>query len=356
MSENGNGRREVTVSDVASAARVSKATAARALGDYGAVSDAVRDRVQRAAEELGYRPNALARTMSTGRSHTLGIVIGDIENPFFAQATRGVADVAAAAGYDLILSNSDEEPAAEAKAIGVQLAKRVDGLLVAPASSIATGNLQAVVDAGRPLVLFDRTVHGLEVDAVIAANRSGAKRLTRLLLEAGHRRIAFISTLAHPGEYRLGDVLSSSSVAERVQGFTDTLAEAGVPHPERHVHLNARRDGVETLVARILDSAEPATAVIASDSLVALAVFRAARARGVGIPDELSLVSFDDADWTGLTTPGITVMSQPIHEIGAEAARRLLQRIGGDGSPTATTVFEQRLVERRSVAPPPPVE
>lgn len=353
MSENGNGRREVTVSDVAAAARVSKATAARALGDYGAVSDAVRDRVQRAAEELGYRPNALARTMSTGRSNTLGMVVGDIENPFFAQATRGAADVAVAAGFDLILSNSDEEATAEAKAISVQLAKRVDGLLVAPASSIDAANLRSVVDAGRPLVLFDRAVPGLEVDTVIAANRTGAERLTRLLLDAGHRRIAFISTIAHPGDYRSGDVLASTSVAERVEGFTTTLSRAGVPDPAQFVHLNARRDGVEVLSQRILGSTEPATAIIASDSLVALAVFRAARRLGVSIPDELSLVAFDDADWTELTTPGVTVMAQPIHEIGAEAARLLIRRIGGDGSPSVVKVLDQHLVERGSVSAPP---
>lgn len=352
MSEQGNGRREVTVSDVASAARVSKATAARALGDYGAVSDAVRDRVQKAAEELGYRPNALARTMSTGRSHTIGIVVGDIENPFFAQATRGAADVAAAAGYDLILSNSDEELGTEANAIAVQLAKQVDGLLVAPASSLAPGNLQQVVDARRPLVLFDRAVPGLAVDTVVTSNRDGARRLTRLLLDAGHRRIAFVSTIAHPGDFQHGDALSSSSVADRVQGFTETLAAAGVPRPEQFVHLNARAIGVEVLAARLLEAEQPVTAVIASDSLVALSAFRAARRLGVSIPDELSLVAFDDADWTSLTTPGITVMAQPIHEIGAEAARALIRRITGDGAAPETRVLRQYLVERDSVAPP----
>lgn len=352
MSRNGSGRREVTVSDVAAAAKVAKATAARALGDYGAVSDAVRDRVHRAAEELGYRPNALARTMSTGRSNTLGMVVGDIENPFFAQATRGAADVAVAAGFDLILSNSDEEATAEAKAISVQLAKRVDGLLVAPASSIDANNLYAVVDAGRPLVLFDRAVSGLDVDTVIAANRTGAERLTGLLLEAGHRRIAFISTIAHPGDYRRGDLLASSSVAERVEGFTNVLADAGVADTSQFVHLNARRDGVEQLVERIFISPDPATAIIASDSLVALAVFRAARRLGVCIPDELSLVAFDDADWTELTTPGVTVMAQPIHEIGAEAARLLIRRIGGDTRPAVVRVLDQYLIERGSVAAP----
>ncbi|HWS51009.1 MAG TPA: LacI family DNA-binding transcriptional regulator [Microbacterium sp.] len=354
MSETGISRREATVSDVARVARVSKATAARALGDYGAVSDAVRDRVQKAADELGYRPNALARTMSTGRSHTLGIVIGDIENPFFAKATRGAADVAAAAGYDLILSNSDEELSTEAKAVAVQLAKQVDGLLMAPASSLAPGNLQPVIDAGRPLVLFDRTVPGVAVDAVITDNRSGARRLTELLLRAGHRRIAFVSTIAHEGEFEAGTVLSSSAVADRVTGFVETLAEAGIAEPESWVHLNARRDGVDVLVSRLLDGEHPVTAVIASDSLIALAAFRAARERGVSIPRQLSLVGFDDADWMSLTTPGITVVEQPIHEIGAQATRLLLRRISGDRRPTATTVLEQRLVERGSVAPPAP--
>ena len=348
---NGNGRREVTVSDVARAAGVSKATAARTLGGYGAVSDAVRDRVLVAADDLGYRPNALAKTMSTGRSNTLGIVVGDIENPFFAQATRGASDVAAAAGFDLILANSDEDPEIEAKALAVQLAKRVDGLLVAPASSVDADNLQPALDSGRPLVLFDRAVSGLEVDTVIAANRTGAATLTELLLRAGHRRIAFISTLEHPDGYHLGDELLASSVAERVEGFVGALTAAGVADPASFVHLNARREGVENLARRILETDAGVTAIVSSDSLIALGVFRVARALGRRIPDDLSLVAFDDADWTGVSTPGITVMSQPIHEIGAEAARLLIRRIRGDGAPPVLRVLDQQLIERGSVAP-----
>ncbi|ERG63203.1 hypothetical protein L332_01870 [Agrococcus pavilionensis RW1] len=341
------------MSDVAAAAGVSKATAARALGDYGAVSDAVRDRVLGAADRLGYRPNALAKTMSTGRSNTLGIVVGDIENPFFAQATRGAADVAAAAGFDLILSNSDEDLETEAKAIGVQLAKRVDGLLVAAASSVETQNLRTVIDAGRPLVLFDRTAQGVEADSVIAANRSGARELTSLLVDAGHRQIAFISTTTHPADaFARTDVLPTSSVAERVEGFLDAMTAGGIEHPERHVHLNARREGVERMATRLLTGADPVTAIVASDSLIALGVFRAARELGLQIPRDLSLVAFDDADWTGVATPGITVMAQPIHEIGAEAAELLIRRVRGDGRPPVTRVLKQHLIERESVAPP----
>lgn len=345
-----NGRREVTVSDVAAAAKVSKATAARVLGGYGAASEAVRDRVQAAAEQLGYHPNALAKTMTTGRSNSIGIIVGDIENPFFAQATRGAADVAKAAGYDLILLNSDEQAAAEENAISVLLAKRVDGILVAPASTTDPSSLREAVERGRPLVLFDRVADGLDVDTVVADNLEGSRRLAELLLEAGHRRIAFVSTIAHDGDYRVGDRLGSSSVDDRVRGFVDALAAAGVDDPARYVRLNARRDGVPAIVGRLVD--DGVTAIVASDSLIAQAAFRELRTRGVRIPDDVSLVAFDDADWTSLSAPGITVMAQPIHEIGAEAARLLIRRIAGDGAPTEHLVLPQRLVERDSIAPP----
>ena len=344
-------RREVTVGDVAREAKVSKATAARALGDYGAVSDDMRERVHSAAERLGYRPNELARTMSTGRSNTIGMIVGDIQNPFFAQATRGAADVINAAGFDLILSNSDETALSERKAIGVQLAKQVDGLLVAPASSLDASSLTAVADAGRPLVLFDRTVAGLAVDAVIASNRSGAFELTRLLTASGHRRIAFLSTLQHDGDYRRGDVLLSSSVADRVAGFEKAIALADADG-EAVVRLGAPRDDVERFAAELLTAPHPVTAIVASDSLIALSVYRVAHSLGLEIPRDLSLVSFDDADWTALAGPGITVMAQPIHAIGAEAARILLRRIAGDTSEPVVRVLEQTLVERGSVAPP----
>jgi LacI family transcriptional regulator len=121
------------------------------------------------------------------------------------------------------------------------------------------------------------------------------------------------------------------------------------------VHLNARQEGVEPLARRLLeDDDHGITAIVASDSLIALGVFRAARALGRSIPHDLSLVAFDDADWTAVTTPAVTVMAQPIHEIGAEAAKRLIRRVGGDGGPPVTRVLEQHLIERESVAGPAP--
>src|SRR5690349_3291334 len=148
MSSAGSRRRDVTVADVAKAAQVSKAQAARALGNYGAVSDEVRERVLAAAEELSYRPNELARSMNTGKSHTIGVVVGDIENPHFGLVTRGITDVAKKSGYNVILTNTDEDLASEIDAVRVLRDKRVDGLIVAPASSTETAHLKQVQESG----------------------------------------------------------------------------------------------------------------------------------------------------------------------------------------------------------------
>lgn len=344
-------RRDATVADIARASKVSKATAARALGDYGQVSDAVRDRVLAAAAELSYRPNALAKTMNTGRSNTIGVVIGDIENPFFGEAVRGITDVAKLHGFDVILSNSDEDVESEKAALDVLLDKRVDGLIVAPASSIETAHLQAVDDDGRPIVLLDRRADGTDLFSVTVDNYAAATTATRSLLDAGHRRIAFISSLeTDEPTFTSESSLDMSTVRDRVRGIVDTLREAGVPEPERYVRLDARRRGVAELVRSLIGDEQPATAIIASDSLVALAVVHALQESGVRIPDNVSLVAFDNSAWTAITSPPITVVAQPIYDLGAAAATALVAQIRGSDVFDISVVFETRFIPRASIA------
>lgn len=353
MSPRPASRRAVTVADIARAAKVSKATAARALGDYGQVSDAVRSRVLAAAEELNYRPNALARSMNTGRSNTIGVVVGDIENPFFAHAMRGISDVASAAGYDVILTNSDEDVDAEEAAVDVLLDKQVDALIVAPASSAHVSHLATVAAAGRPLVLLDRRADGHRYDSVTVDNRTAAARATAELLAEGHRRIAFVSTQPYPEPaYVPGATITMSSVADRVDGVMQALTDAGLPSPERGIRLDARRRGVDVVTRELLLGDEPATAIIASDSLIAMTVFQTIRTLGLRIPEDVSLIAFDNADWTGITTPPLTVVEQPIYELGAAAARLALQRIHGERVDDESVVFDAALIRRASVAAP----
>jgi LacI family transcriptional regulator len=353
MSSNGARRRDITVADVAKTAQVSKAQAARALGNYGAVSDDVRERVLAAAEELSYRPNELARSMNTGKSNTIGVVVGDIENPHFGLATRGITDTAKKSGYNVILINTDEERAAEVDAVQVLLDKRVDGLIVAPASSVETEHLRQVYDSGRPLVLLDRSATGLNIETVAVDMAGIAYESTLYLLEAGHRRIAFVSTLKTDRPYVAGMDLDSSQISERCNGMRRAFEEKGLSQPEDLVRFNAGdAESTKRITQDLLAGPEPATAIIASDGLIALSVVEAIQELGLSIPADVSFLMYDDFAWTRLTTPPLTVIAQPVYDMGMAAAQALIRQIEGRRSAAPSGELSARLIRRGSVGAP----
>lgn len=342
----------VTVADVARAAGVAKATAARVLGGYGIVSDTVREKVLAAAAALDYRPNELARSMTTGRSGAIGVVVGDIENPFFSAAVRGITDVARAAGYTVILANSGEDIAAERDAIRTLVAKRVDGLIVAPSRSREIDHLRDAQRSGRPLALLDRAIPELAVDTVTVDDREAAEAATRLLIEHGHRRLAYVTACDTPEHtYRdLADI-HTASVRHRIEGFLGACETARIPSPGRSVWLGANGRGeTRTLAMNLLKSPEPPTAILASDSLIALEIFKVARELRLSIPDDLSLITFHDADWTSVTSPPVTVIDQPVHQLGTTVAELLVSRLKGSGGLARHIVIPTKLVARASVA------
>ncbi|MET1154508.1 substrate-binding domain-containing protein [Arthrobacter sp.] len=352
MSSNGSRRRDVTVADVAKAAQVSKAQAARALGNYGAVSDEVRERVLAAAEELSYRPNELARSMNTGKSHTIGVVVGDIENPHFGLATRGITDTAKKSGFNVILVNTDEDTAAEVDAVRVLLDKRVDGLIVAPASSVETDHLRHVHDSGRPLVLLDRKAGQVEAETMAVGMVSIAHESTQYLLDAGHRRIAFISTLTTDSPYHGGMLLESSQIADRLDGMQQAFRERDLPFPDDLVRLNAGdAESIRRITRDVLLMPAPATAVVASDGLIALSIVEAIQELGLAIPADVSFLMYDDFAWTRLTTPPLTVISQPVYNMGVAAAKALIRQIQGLAPSAPAPKFTATLIRRGSVGP-----
>ncbi|MBX4926646.1 LacI family DNA-binding transcriptional regulator [Rhizobium binae] len=322
-------KRSVTVADVAKAAKVSKATAARVLGGYGVVSDKIRDQVVAAAAALEYRPNELARSMSTGRSGIIGVVVGDIENAFFSLAVRGISDMARLAGFNVIIANSGEQLDAEKSAVDLLIGKRVDGLIVTPARCDSVDHLRHVRRAGVPLVLFDRNIPELEVDAVTGDDREAAIAATRFMVEQGHRRLAYVSAMEAEGG-SLADIgrISNSAVRERVEGFVSVLTEAGLPNPVHYVRLGATdQPQTDYVVQRLLLDPSPPTALLASDSLVGLRIFKSLQSLGLTIAKDISMISFLDADWTSVTVPPITVVDQRVYEMGKLAGERLIARI-----------------------------
>lgn len=351
MARAGN-QREHTVADVAREAGVSKAQAARALGAYGAVSGGVRERVLAAAARLNYRPNPSARALSTGRSQSVGVVVGDIENPYFSLATRGISDAVERAGLGLVLANSGERVAAERTAVGMLMDKRVDGLIVAPASTDDQAHLRAVVDAGRPLVLLDRAVPGLEVDAALADVAAASRLAADRLLDAGHRRIGYVTTAGG----RDGTEPLPSSVASRIDGLVAGFADRGLEW-DRSLLRSGLRGGDETeiraAVADLVTGPDPATALIASDSLIGLAAVGALQEQGLRIPDDVSILMYDDQPWAKLVTPPITVVAQPTYDIGYAAGSRLAALVGGARAAEPLPPLPAELVERGSIGPVP---
>ncbi|MGR6918734.1 LacI family DNA-binding transcriptional regulator [[Actinomadura] parvosata] len=351
MAKAGN-HREITVADVAREAGVSKAQAARALGAYGAVSDVVRERVLAAASRLSYRPNQLAKTLNTGRSHSVGVVVGDIENPYFSLATRGISDAVERSGFTVVLTNTSERVMAERAAVNMLMDKRVDGLIVAPASTGDSPHLRAVVEAGRPLVLLDRTVPGLAVDAARAEIEPAAREAADHLLTLGHRRIGYITTADGSDVRTDGPHPLPSPVAARVAGLVAGFTERGLTwdpdllRPCRHDEA-AIRDAVLDLVR----GPSPATALIASDSLIGQVVVGALQEQGLRIPDDVSVLMYDDQPWARLVTPPITVVAQPTYDIGYAAGARLAALIGGATNPPPLPPLPATLIRRGSIGP-----
>jgi LacI family transcriptional regulator len=347
-------KRLITVQDVALDAGVSKATAARVLGGYGPTSPTVREKVLAAAQDLGYQANELARSMTTGRSGTIGVIVGDVENPYFGQAVRGISDVASAAGFDVILANSGEDLDKERAAVRVFLGKRVDGLIITPARITESEHLQEVQKAGRPLVLLDRYIPSLEVDTVATNDRAAALAAARVLIEAGHRRIGYLSaTDCDDPVYRDPAQIHLSTVQDRIAGFLDAAASAGISGSEDYIRLGVKRSGTaRRIISDLLSLPDRPTAILASDNVVALEVFKAVRALGLSIPDDLSLIAFHDAEWTSVTSPPITVVAQPSYELGMESAKVLIERIRGHVRAPRRLVLTTTLIERQSVSAP----
>ncbi|GAA4623653.1 LacI family DNA-binding transcriptional regulator [Cellulomonas oligotrophica] len=295
----------VTLRDVAVAAGVSPATASRALSAPDVVAPETREAVLRAAQALGYRPNRAARALSTGRSGHLCLVVPDLGNPFFAAVAKAVQSRARAAGYAVMIADSEEDPRLEADLVA-QLGAQADGvLLCSPRMSAAA--LAAVAAGPTPVLLVNR--EGADLPSVVIDDRDGIRQTLRHLHALGHRRVAHV-----------GGPDGSWSDARRREGLADT-SPAGLEVVELGPHAPVFSGGV---AAADLALAAGATAVVAHNDLVALGVLDRLRARGVRVPEDVSVVGFDDGPVATLVTPPLTTVAAPLALLGRTAVDLLL--------------------------------
>jgi LacI family transcriptional regulator len=353
------GRRRPSLADVAREAGVSVATAGRALGNYGRVREDLRVSVQQVADRLGYSPNVVARSMRSGGTRSIGFVGADISNPFFATAMRGICDVAREEGYEAILVNSDDRIDTERNAVRVLLEKQIDGIVVAPTSVTDVEHLKRAQDQGVPVVLLDRHIPMLNTDSVAIDNEAAAREAVEHLLALGHRSIGVLASvdpeegpelITGPG----GRELTVHGVArpsiERIRGFVQAMAGYGIVPGRGHVRYSpiGNVEQAHQQARALLAQRNRPTAVFAADNVATQGLFTAARSRNLTIPNALSLVGFDDLDWTTLVDPPLTVVSQSPMDAGRIAAERLFARIQGDDNPAEQIMLPTKLLIRGS--------
>jgi DNA-binding LacI/PurR family transcriptional regulator len=329
----------VTIKDIARHAGVSTATVSYVINRTKYVSPELTERVQNAIEHLGYQPNRIARSLRIQNTSTVGLIISDIQNTFFTSLVRAVEDVAYAHNHSVVLCNSDETVEKEELYIDLMLADQVAGVIISPAREThnAVGKLLA---AHIPVVAVDRRIPDLDVDTVVIDNVSAAFDLVSHLIDDGHRRIG---ALVGPPDITTG--------RERYEGYVRALETHHVPLLPELVCTGLPRESFGYEATReLLDLPEPPTALFLANAYLALGSLKVIQERRLRIPDEIAVVAFDEMEWTSLVKPGLTVVAQPIYELGKVAADLLFERIENNSLPPRERILEHRLMVRQSCA------
>ena len=326
-----------TIRDVAERAGVAPITASRVINCSGSVSAGTRERVVAAAEELGYVPNQLARGLRSRRTHTLGLILTDITNPFWTTVARGVEDAASRRGFSVIFCNTDESEHRQERQVRVLLEKRVDGFLLVPAGN-TTQHIALIQEQGVPVVVLDRPLSA-EVDIVRGDSEGGAYQLTQHLLKLGHRRIAV-----------LGGPEGLSVVSARVAGYIRARHEFGCDVTEPCILYGSFTQSAGYQMAQRALTLDPRpTALFALNNFIAIGAMRGLRDAGVQIPDDVTLVGFDDLPTNFVVDPFLTVACQPAYDMGQHATKLLLARLSKEETGDfREVVLPTELIVRRS--------
>jgi LacI family transcriptional regulator len=335
----------LTIRDVARLADVSIATVSAVINGKSGVSDKLVQRVRRAMEALDYHPNHVARSLKVRQTNTIGMMIPDVTNPFFADVMHGVEGEARRNNYSVIFCNADEDPELERRQLSMLFSRRVDGVLLAPADSHAAQD--RLINRRFPLVFFDRIPADFSGTAVVTDNFEASRQAARHLIGLGHRRIAIIT-----GRLNLSNGL------QRLEGFRRGLQEANLPFPETYLRCGefqletAHKCGLD-----LMQLAEPPTAVFCCNNKMTLGLMRALGDLRIPCPERVSVLGFDDFDWAVNFSPRLTTVAQPSYQMGKRAVELLLDKLrgqkGSSGSDHDTIVtLKSELRVRDSTAPP----
>jgi len=326
-----------TISDIARIAKVSKATVSRVINNKSeGVSPETAQRIREIIEELGYRPNSLARSIANSRAKMLGLVIPDITNPFFPNLVRGIEDYANSCGYTVFLCNTDNNPEKEEQYLLSLIDKRVDGIILVSTTSQSC-TLEQLHKYNIPFVLVDRPLTNEYIDlGVYANNYKGVYTAVEYLIGCGHRDIAF-----------LGGTRKVITTTERFEGYRDALRDANIPLDKSLVKFGdySIASGI-AMMEKLIEEKTGFTAVMAGNDLIAIGAVKALRHHRIKVPDQCEIIGFDGIELTEIFDPAISTVVQPIYEIAIESAKLLIGKINGEITSSRKIIVEPTLVLR----------
>jgi len=333
-------RRGITILDVARASGVSYSTVSRALSGYEFAKETTRRRVMEAAENLGYVANLPARSLAGGRSHVIGLLVPNLDNGYVGTITQGIDQELARSNYDLMLYTSHRHPGKESLFVSAIANGLTDGLLLV-APLVPTNYLDALREQNYPYVLIDQADTAQRSNIVEATNWQGAYDGTRYLIQLGHTQIAFIT----------GSRAVRSAV-DRLGGYKAALADCGIPVREELVIDGdyQQQTGYQAAKKLLQNVDSPATAIFASNDLSAFGAMDAARERGLRIPDDISIIGFDDVPQASFVYPKLTTIRQPLEQMGKVAVKMLLEQIEDQSRPLQRITLATQLIIRDSCA------
>lgn len=312
--------KRVSLADIAKSAGVSKSLVSLVMNDRGdshGISKKTQKMVKAVADDLNYKPNTMARSLRTGKTDTIGLILADIGNPFYAKLARSIEDFAITKGYHLIFSSSDENAALEEQLIEMMRNRQVDGLIIA--STLVQNNcqvLQKLQDQKFPFVLIDRYIPNTDFSSVVSDNEKGTKDLVQHLIDQGRKKIALFSiTPSH-----------LTSISDRIGGYKKALESNNIdfdPHLIVEIpfdNIAKLKDGFDLLERKNVD------AIITLNNSLAHTCLKTCQERGIRIPEDMAFSSFDDVSWFELLSPGITGVRQPVKKMGENAVQILMDK------------------------------
>ena len=325
--------------DVAEQAGVSVTTVSHVINNSRPVNPDTRDRVEQAMQVLGYQPNVLARSLRRGKTHTIGVILPDNANPYFAEVVRGIEDTTFTQGYSVILCNSDNDLDKEHLYTNVLIEKQVDGIIFV-AAGLSEENISNLQKRGVPSVLVDRQVGGVQLDSVFADNQAGGFLATNHLVGLGHNSIACITG---PRGVR--------SSSERVAGYRQALDAAGIKsNPDWVVEGDFQYQSGFAAAKQMMQDGKSPSAIFACNDLMAIGAYRFAHENQLRIPRDISIIGFDDIRLAEFTNPPLTTVRQSKDRMGTRAAELLLERIGNGKIEIRQEIVSVQLVVRASTA------